>query len=179
MHVTLRVESSESFYQEPENTSDWNLLMSIYAREKQPQKSLVNMWVKPVHFQMISFQIKSDGPFDSTSCEFHQWISAKLGLCPTSPSRSGIQNHYWLWTISHNPFCLRRLLIQFVPHREKDLREYAKLLEKPVLVKMWLQILSLAHNCYDSLENVVLKSIKNSNYQIWLVFLMYMCVFFR
>lgn len=36
----------------------------------------------------------------------------------------------------HNPICLRGLLIQFVPDREKELREDAKLSEKAVLVKM-------------------------------------------
>lgn len=36
----------------------------------------------------------------------------------------------------HNPICLRGLVIQFVPDREKELRENAKLLEKAVLVKM-------------------------------------------
>lgn len=146
--------------------------------KKQTQKSLGDMWVNRVHFQMITSRIQSIRSLDPTGCEFHWWISAKLGLCPTSSSRTGIQNHYWLWTTSHNPICLGRLLSQFVPDREKGLREDAKLLEKPVLVRMWPQILSQVQNLYYSLENSVLRSIKNSNYQICLGFIIYKCVFF-
>lgn len=146
--------------------------------EKQPPKSLGDMWIKPGHFQMITSQIQSDRSLDYTSCEFHWWISAKLGLCPISPSRTGNLNHYGLWTVSHNPICLERLLTQFVPDREKGLREDAKLLEKPVLFKMWPQIISQVHNSYDSLEKSVLRSIKNSNYHTSLGFITYKGIFF-
>lgn len=122
-------------------TYRWTLIL-----EKQPQKSLVDMWVKLVQFQMITSQVQSSRPCDSTSCECHWWISAKLDLCPTFPSRTGIQNQYWLWYFSHNTICLGRLLTQFVLTKKKKLWEDTKLLEKPVLVKMWLQILSHIHN---------------------------------
>lgn len=66
-------------------------------------------------------------------------ISAKPGLCPTSPCGTGIQNHGCSWTISHTPICLGRLT-QFIPDGEKGLREVVKHLETTVLVKTWPQI---------------------------------------
>lgn len=173
MHIALGVESYESSYKGltmlVTETYWWASVL-----EKQPQKSLVDMWVKPVSFQMLTSQIQSDRPLDPTSCEFHWWTSAKLGLCPISPSRTGIHKHYRLWTTSHNPVCMGRLLTQFVLDRKKGSGKMLSFWSSQFLLQVARDTFPSKY-WYDSLESSVLRSIKKLKfgrvYYIWVCFL--------